>query len=113
MQHRQHTSATAEGLIQLFGLNATPATRRHTSPRVCFHSKGLSKGYAILTIVNDFAKEILKLNEMIYKNRELIIEVARQQHSNTQDNNQKCVQGGRGTKAATHTPELKPRNNRI
>ena len=80
--------------MQLFGLNVT---RRHTSARVCFHSKGLSKGYAILTIVNDFAKEILKLNGMIYKNRELIIEVARQQHSNTQIAT-KSVSSGRGRK---------------
>ena len=50
---------------------------------------------------------------MIYKNRELIIEVARQQHSNTQDNNQKRVQSARETKTATHPPELKLQNNRI
>ena len=66
---------TEEDIMQLFGLNTTTFLRNNTKVQV-FHNTN-SKTFAIIQLFYRHAVEIIKLNGLEFKSRNLVIEIAR------------------------------------
>ena len=66
---------TEEDIMQLFGLNTTTYLRNNTKIQV-FHNTN-SKTFAILQLFYRHAVEIIKLNGLEFKSRNLVIEIAK------------------------------------
>ena len=77
-------STTEQELIALFGLDATPDTKKWTTVDITYNGRGKYKVYAKLRSYYKFALEILKLDGIIFHRRELIIQPEKNPQSSKQ-----------------------------
>ena len=77
---------TENELLALFGLNATPDTRKWSSAEITYNGRGKYKVYAKLRTHYKFALEILKLNGMTFNHRELLIQPEKNPQKSKQSN---------------------------
>lgn len=103
------TNVTTEDLTQLFGLSATPYLRSSCSVELKQDNKGNSKGFAFINVPEHVCGDILKLHNIEFYEKTLVIEESKTAESGNKGGN-KGRGGFRGRGRGNYRWRRTPRN---